>query len=396
MHTANPDAGSPPAASSTERRSWLVGLSAAVVMEIAAFVPWLADQRAGIYMPFGQLAVVAASLSVLAWLTHRRRIAGLVALGGAGFVAWSIADGRMVEPAWGAWMFVIAGGVALLASLPGARPEAREGIARWIDHALNPTGDDDRGVDGFIITLIALNVVAVMLETEPDIAETYKEWFLINETISTAVFSIEYLLRIWVAPRHRARTGREGGRLAAIASPMAIVDLVAIAPFFLQFIQMDLRIARAIRLLRLLRILKMGRYAHAVRTLANVIERKVEELAIAVFVSVLVLVLCSSAMYFAEHSAQPEAFRSIPATMWWAVVTLTSVGYGDVSPITGPGKVVGAVVCMAGVLVVALPTAIIASGFLEEMRAQRRASDAETFGFCPHCGEQLMPDEELE
>jgi voltage-gated potassium channel len=179
---------------------------------------------------------------------------------------------------------------------------------------------------------------------------------------------------------------------------MALVDFVAIAPFFLVFFveNLDLRIARAIRLMRLVRILKMGRYAHAVTTLYHVFSRKKEELAIANFVGIMILILCSSIMYFAEHDAQPEAFRSIPEAMWWAVVTLTSVGYGDISPITPVGKLFGAVVCMIGVLMVALPTGILASGFLEEMREQRRGRDQDIFGYCPHCGKQLLPGEELE
>ena len=125
---------------------------------------------------------------------------------------------------------------------------------------------------------------------------------------------------------------------------------------------------RAIRLLRLVRILKMGRYAHAVKTLTNVIARKREELAMTGFVLVMLLTLTSSAMYFVEHDAQPEKFRSIPAAMWWSVITLTSVGFGDVYPVTELGKFIGGIVALSGVGFVALPTGILAAGFNEDER----------------------------
>ena len=186
------------------------------------------------------------------------------------------------------------------------------------------------------------------------------------------------------------------GRVRYAFTFMAVVDLVAILPSLLVFIAMDTRFVRAIRLLRLLRILKMGRYAYAVQTLLNVFTRKREELAITGFVLVMLLVLCSSLVYFVEHGNQPEAFASIPQSMWWTIITLTSVGYGDVYPTSGPGQVVGAIVSLIGVLFVALPTGILSAGFAEEIREQRRGKDSETFGYCPHCGEKLIPGEELE
>ncbi|MFT7582633.1 MAG: voltage-gated potassium channel, partial [Myxococcota bacterium] len=179
-------------------------------------------------------------------------------------------------------------------------------------------------------------------------------------------------------------------------SPMALIDLVAVAPFYLQFIEMDTRIARAIRMFRLVRILKMGRYAKAVNTLSEVVMRKKEELAIVMFVLVLLLILCSSAIYFVEGDPNKIGFSSIPEAMWWSIVTITSVGYGDVSPSTDLGKFVGGIICLVGVLFVALPTGILSAGFLETMREKKVGSDSEIFGFCPHCGEQLLPGEELE
>ncbi len=279
--------------------------------------------------------------------------------------------------------------------MKGAHP-----LKVWVDRKLNPGEGDSQIVDSFIITLIAFNVGLVIVETEPTIGEPHAHFFHTCEVISTVFFTVEYAARVWVANLQERYRHPFWGRLRYALTLMALVDMIAILPFYLHLVgravDLDARIARAIRLMRLLRVLKMGRYAHAVRTLTNVVKRKTEELTIASFVSVLVLILCSSAMYFAENHEQPEAFRSIPESMWWATVTLTSVGYGDVSPVTAVGKIIGAIVCLLGVMAVALPTGILASGFLEEMREQRRGKDIEVFGFCPHCGKQLIPGEELE
>lgn len=261
---------------------------------------------------------------------------------------------------------------------------------------LYPQTGDSQWLDTFIITLITFNVVAVMLETEPVVAETYAPAFNAFETFSSLFFTFEYLSRVWVAPLRLELDRPWRSRARYVFSFMAMVDLIAVVPFYLpMFIKMDLRIVRAIRLLRLFRILKMGRYAHAVNTMANVADRKKEELAMTGFILVMLLVLCSSAVYFVEHDAQPDQFRSIPASMWWAVITLTSVGYGDVYPVTAIGQVVGALVALVGVGFVALPTGILAAGFAEEIRDQRLEKGAlNTPGFCPHCGKPVIPEAE--
>jgi voltage-gated potassium channel len=275
--------------------------------------------------------------------------------------------------------------------------------------ALYPQEGDSRWLDSAIITLIALNVLAVILETEEAYNAPYHIGFVVFEWFSSLVFTIEYVARLWVVdleydPRRPWRS-----RARYIFSFMALVDLVAILPFYLpMLITLDLRFVRAIRLLRLFRILKTGRYAHAVRTVAGVFSRKKEELAMTTFILVLLLVLSASAMYFVEHQPLVETladgtvvqrqdpndpFRSIPAAMWWAVITLTSVGYGDVVPQSVMGKFVAAVVSLVGVGFVALPTGILAAGFAEEIREQRlRGGKLDLPGYCPHCGEPVVPE----
>jgi len=150
-------------------------------------------------------------------------------------------------------------------------------------------------------------------------------------------------------------------------------------------IPFDLRMLRAIRLFRLFRVFKISRYSKTLRTLINVFNIVKEELALTLFVVIVLLIFASSAIYYAEHDAQPENFPSIPASMWWAIVTLTTVGYGDVYPVTPVGKVLAGFIALLGIGLVALPAGIIASGFEEEIRRQRRGKTV----VCPKCGHKI-------
>jgi voltage-gated potassium channel len=174
---------------------------------------------------------------------------------------------------------------------------------------------------------------------------------------------------------------------------MSIIDLLAILPAYLPLIGVDLRFIRVLRLMRLARALKLGRYSDAIGVLSNVLRRRRDELAVMVMVLAILLVLSSGLIYYAEHDAQPEAFSSIPASLWWSVITLTTIGYGDLYPVTVVGKLIGGVIAVAGIGIVALPTAIIASAFAEELRQRKRndTSIPAKSGYCPHCGESLAP-----
>ncbi len=241
--------------------------------------------------------------------------------------------------------------------------------------------------DIFILTLIVLNVAAVMLESMEDLRLRYALLFHQFEVFSVAVFTVEYLLRVWSCtsdPRWRKGVV---GRLRFMRTPLAVIDLLAVLPFYLpMFIPVDLRFLRVLRLFRLFRLLKLARYTESLRLMGVVVAKRKEELFITLFVIGMLLVLASSAMYLAENEAQPEEFGSIPASMWWAVVTLTTVGYGDTYPVTVAGRVTGAVVALLGIGMIALPTGILGSGFIEEL--QRRRQNAEPKR-CPHCGQPL-------
>jgi voltage-gated potassium channel len=239
--------------------------------------------------------------------------------------------------------------------------------------------------DVFIITLIFLNVVAVILETVKSLSSQYKPFFGTFEAFSVSVFTIEYLLRQWTCTHDNKFNSPVKGRIRFALTPLALVDLIAILPFYLpMFIPLDLRFIRALRLFRLFRLLKMARYSESLKTLGNVLKEKKEELLMAMFTTFILLIITSSLMYFVENKAQPEVFSSIPATLWWGVETLTTVGYGDVYPVTPMGKFLGAIIAILGIGTIALPVGILTSGFAKEI--QRRHGKR---NLCPHCGKDI-------
>lgn len=240
-----------------------------------------------------------------------------------------------------------------------------------------------RVVDLTIVTLIVLNVIAVLLETVEGLASQYQPYFHTFDLFSVSVFTVEYALRIWSCTSDPRYAHPVWGRLRFAMRPMLIIDLIAIAPFYLPLLlPMDMRMLRMVRVFRLLRVFKLARYSSALRMMGQVLAIKKEELIVGFVVMTILLVFASSLMYMVEHETQPEAFGSIPASMWWAVATLTTVGYGDVYPITVLGRMAGAVIAMIGVGMFAMPAGIIAQGFAEVHR--RRRADRPPMR-CPHC-----------
>ena len=251
----------------------------------------------------------------------------------------------------------------------------------------SPRSDDklSRNFDIFIVTLIALNVLAVVLETVNSLNIRFKPFFKGFEIFSVAVFTVEYIGRVWSAAENPQVDSSLKKRLRFAVSPLAIIDLLAIAPFYLPLlIPFDLRFIRALRLLRIFRLFKLGRYSAELKVFARVLRSKKEELVITAFVGFLLLVMASSLMFFIEKQAQPEAFSSIPKAMWWGVTTLTTVGYGDVYPVTASGKILASLISVIGIGLFALPAGILGSGFYDEM-AKRRSETSR----CPHCGGEL-------
>ncbi len=279
----------------------------------------------------------------------------------------------------------------------------RQRIWELID-GLDPKDRWGGNISAGLLVLIFFNVVAVILETVESYRVAWSTQFMAFEIFSVAVFSVEYLLRLWSCTTQPAFQGALRGRIRYALTPMALIDLLAILPFYLPLLVagLDTRMLRALRLMRLFRLLKIGRYAETIRVMGRVIASRKEELLISAFTLLIALLVASSLMYYIERDAQPDAYGSIPDAMWWAVITLTTVGYGDVHPITPLGKAVATGIAIVGVGLFGLPAAIIASGFLDEIQQRLRAEDAARRdarhealvraaeqGVCPSCGQSV-------
>ncbi len=244
-----------------------------------------------------------------------------------------------------------------------------------------------------IMALVVLNVICMIIETVPSIRADYGKLLNRLELISVIIFTIEYILRLWSCGISAKYAGIKG-RMKHALTPMAIIDLLAIMPFYLRFIKVDLRAIRILRLFRIFRIAKLGRYNKGIKLLKSVLLDKKEELGLTIIIMFFMLIISSSIMYFVEHEAQPDAFSSIPAAMWWGVCTLTTVGYGDLYPITIMGKFMASIMSILGIGMFALPAGILAGGFESALTAEKEEKRAKEIEekekpFCPHCGEKL-------
>ncbi len=238
--------------------------------------------------------------------------------------------------------------------------------------------------DWFILVLILLNAAAVILETVESIELEYGVYLFWFEIFSVFVFTFEYVARVWASTSQEKYAKPFWGRVKFMLTPMAIIDLLAILPFFLAITAFDLRFIRTLRVFRLLRILKIARYSTSIQLFGKVLKSRKEDLVVTVAIVLVLMVLSASFIYFAENQAQPENFPDIPSSMWWAIVTLTTVGYGDVYPVTTLGKVFAAGIAMLGIGMFALPTGILGASFVEELEKRRAGKRC-----CPHCGEDL-------
>ncbi|PID66194.1 MAG: Ion transport protein [Gammaproteobacteria bacterium] len=252
--------------------------------------------------------------------------------------------------------------------MPTISPSLRKRIAVILDddsrHLLS------RWVNLFIIATIIVTVISIMLESVPELEARFSPVFYAIEYFSLLVFGVEYVCRVWTAPDTQAYTGQRAykARLKYVVTPMAVIDLLAILPPILSLFAIDLRFLRVIRLLR---IFKLTRYNSAMNMLLKVIKKESKAFFSVVFVFIIVLIIASSCIYLLEHKVQPEVFGSIPKSMWWSMVTLATVGYGDAIPITPLGKLFGGLIMLVGIGIVALPAGILASAFSAQLRQNK-------------------------
>jgi voltage-gated potassium channel len=239
-------------------------------------------------------------------------------------------------------------------------------------------------IDAFIITLIILNVIAIVLESIEPLRLQFQVYFYIFELFSVIIFTIEYVLRVWTANLIPEYKKPVTGNLKYALTPLAIIDLLAFLPFYLPFIGFDLRLLRILRIFRIFRLFKIARYVEALSFINRVFKQKREELLISLMFTVLLLLVSSTLMYYVENQAQPDQFSSIPETMWWGIATLTTVGYGDMYPVTPLGQFLGGIIALIGIGLFALPTGILASGFSDEI-ARKKLKDES----CPTCGQAM-------
>ena len=243
--------------------------------------------------------------------------------------------------------------------------------------------------DGVIMSLIGLSIVSIILESFASVAQRYQLAFRVFEYISISVFTLEYILRIFTAdclyPHERHP------KIKYITSFMAIIDLLAILPFFIPFISLDLRFLRMIRLLRLfrlLRVFKLGRYLEALKVIIKVIRASSSQLIISVALCFFVMLFSAIIMYTVENPVQPEQFPNVISSLWWAICTLTTVGYGDVYPVTAIGRLFASVIVLIGIGIIAIPTGIIAAGFSKVINEKSQEKE-EPKPYCPYCGHRI-------
>lgn len=245
-------------------------------------------------------------------------------------------------------------------------------------------GDAGWYFDLFIISLIILNVLAIILESIESVRTSFQAQFEAFELFSVFIFTIEYFLRVWTANLNPAFAKPITGNLKYAMTPLALIDLLAFLPFYLAFSGLDLRILRVMRVFRIFRLFKIARYVEALSFITRVFRKKKEELVISLIFTAFLLLFASTLMYYVEHDAQPDNFSSIPRTMWWGIATLTTVGYGDIYPVTSLGQILGGIIAIIGIGLFALPTGILASGFSEELARRKQKDD-----HCTTCGQPL-------
>lgn len=251
------------------------------------------------------------------------------------------------------------------------------GIAKSRDAA-------SRIFDIFIVTLVLINVLVLILETY-ELPNDVKDILYNVEMFSVIIFTIEYFLRIWTAEFLYHDCSKFIAKLKYMTSLSGIVDLLSIIPIFIpNVLPKGMVVIRSCRTFRILKLFDVNRRFNALTVVLRVIKNKFSQLMSMVYIISMLMLTSSILMYNAEHAAQPDVFQNAFSGLWWTVSTIATIGYGDIYPITITGKVLGIIITILGVTIVALPTAILTAGFIEEAKGEK-----DKISYCPHCGKKL-------
>lgn len=238
----------------------------------------------------------------------------------------------------------------------------------WPRQGLSPT-------NLFLAILIVVAVIAAIIETEPMISRGRELFFDYFEVAVAVIFAVEYAARVWTIVENPRFAAHRFPRLRYIVTPLAIIDLMAILPVIFAFGGQSTLILRFFRILRMFRLAKLGRTSRAWDAIREALYERRFEFAVVLALVCVTLLISASMLYLAEAGAQPDKFGSIPRALWWAIITLTTIGYGDTYPVTTLGKIFGGVVAITGVMVVAIPTGIFAATFSEGLQRHRDRED---------------------
>ena len=254
----------------------------------------------------------------------------------------------------------------------------RRSFRQWAFDLLDPDPNPpfyERVFNTFLAVLIVLTVIGMILGTVPDLHDGLDPWLRLLQTVSIVVFGLEYLGRVWVAPMRPDAPPGVAGYTSWILSPLALVDLLVLASMVIPDVPDALGALRGLRLLKLCSLIKLGRVSPGLRLIGQVISSRLPELRSLIVAIFVMVTIAASLLYAVESDAGTKGFESIPHAMWWAIVTLTTTGYGDVFPATPVGRLLAAIIMLLGVGVVALPAGIIASGFAEAARKRNQGLD---------------------
>jgi voltage-gated potassium channel len=264
-------------------------------------------------------------------------------------------------------------------AVPSHKPERPVSVRRRLFEQLDPAA---RPVDGlsalnwFLVIAICLSTLVAIIETEPDLLARYGRLFSLTELAFGLTFLMEYIARLWVAIESPRFSRMALPRLRYAMTPWALIDLIAIVPMLLELGASGSVVLRFFRILRILRLAKLGRMSRAWQHVSEAVHARRFELGLTLIFALIAMLVSATLLYWAEGEVQPDKFGSIPRSLWWSIVTLTTVGYGDVFPITPVGKFISALAAIAGIGIIAMPAGIMAAAFSDAIQQHRRSQDS--------------------